>query len=88
MTHLKEALEGDRLSGMGKETFRALQDEFYDNDKRIIALEKRLKLIAKNNETHDKLMEIPGIGLITSTALIASIGNAANFEMVDSFRLG
>ena len=25
-------------------------------------------------------MAIPGIGLITATALIASIGNAANFE--------
>ena len=80
MTHLEEALEGDKLSGMSKETFMILRDEFKDNDKRIIELEKRLKLIAKNNEAHEKLMEIPGIGLITVTALVASIGNAANFE--------
>ena len=45
-----------------------------------MALEIRLKQIAKNNENHKRLMDIPGIGLISATALIASIGNAANFE--------
>jgi|APCry1669192647_1035423.scaffolds.fasta_scaffold01216_4 transposase len=80
MTHLNEALEGNRLSEMSIETFRTLKDEFLANDKRITELEKRLKFIAQNNEAHAQLMEIPGIGLITATALIASIGNAANFE--------
>lgn len=80
MSHLNEALEGDRLSNISKETFSTLKEEFLENDKRIIELEKRLKLIAQNNEAHDRLMEVPGIGLITATALIASVGNAANFE--------
>ncbi|WP_375318554.1 hypothetical protein [Candidatus Tisiphia endosymbiont of Oplodontha viridula] len=31
--------------------------------------------IAKNNENHAKLMAIPGVGLITATALTASIGS-------------
>ncbi len=80
MSHLNEALEGNRLSEMSKQTFRSLKDEFLENDKRIIELEKRLKIIVQNNETHTQLMEIPGIGLMTATALIASIGNAATFE--------
>ena len=80
MPHLNEALESDRLSEMSKQTFRTLKDEFLENDKRVLELEKRLKLIAQNNEVHTQLMEIPGIGLITATALIASIGNATNFE--------
>ena len=80
MSHLNEALEGDRLSNISKETFSTLKEEFLENDKRIIELEKRLKLTAQNNEAHDRLMEVPGIGLITATALIASVGNAANFE--------
>ena len=78
--HLNEALESSRLSEFSKQTFKTLRDEFLENDKRISELEKRLKLMAQNNEVHAQLMEIPGIGLITSTALIASIGNAANFE--------
>jgi transposase len=78
--HLNDALEGTKLSEMSKETFRALLDDFNENTKKIIALEIRLKQIAKNNENHKRLMDIPGIGLIGATALIASIGNAANFE--------
>lgn len=80
LSHLNEALEGDQLSEMSIETFRALKDEFLENDKRISELEKRLKLIAQNNEVHAQLMEIPGIGLLTATALIDSIGKATNFE--------
>ena len=57
-----------------------MKDEFLENDKRIVELEKRLKLIAQNNETHTQLMEISGIVLMTATALISSIGNAATFE--------
>lgn len=80
ISHLTEALEGNNLSDLSKETFRELLEEFRDNDKKVVSLEKRLKEIAKNNSNHIKLMNIPGIGLITATALIASIGNVANFE--------
>jgi len=78
--HLSDAIEGTKLSEMSIETFRVLLDDFNENTKKIIALEIRLKQIAKNNENHKRLMDIPGIGLIGATALIASIGNAANFE--------
>ncbi len=73
-------MDGNKLSNKSKETFALLLEEFRDNNKRIIDLEKRLNQIAKNNENHAKLMAIPGVGLITATALTASIGNAANFE--------
>ena len=43
MLYLTEALDGNKLSDMSKETFKTLADEFYDNDKRISELEKRLK---------------------------------------------
>jgi transposase len=71
--HLNDALDGNILSDMNKETFRALLEEFNDNNTRVKALEV-------NNEMHDKILKIPGIGLITATVLIASIGNAAHFQ--------
>lgn len=80
ISHLNDALEGDSLSEMAKESFRMLREEFHENDKRILNIETRFKQIAKNNEAHKKIMEIPGIGLIGATALIASIGNGANFK--------
>lgn len=77
---LTEILDGGRLSQLSYKTFSDLKEEFLDNDKKIKELEKRLKQISHDNENHGKLMAIPGIGLITATALIASIGNATNFE--------
>jgi transposase len=78
--NLTAAIDNNVLSEMSKESFRGLLEEFYENDKKILVLENRLKQIAKNNEAHQKIMEIPGIGLIGATALIAAVGNCANFK--------
>ncbi len=43
-------------------------------------LEKRLKIIASGLDRYKQLTIIPGIGLITATALIASVGNGSCFE--------
>lgn len=80
MTKLTEILyEGD-LSQLSYRTFSELKEEFLENDKKIKELEQRLKIIASQYSNHQQLMTIPGIGLITATALIASIGNASCFK--------
>ncbi len=53
---------------------------FFSQSGTIKELEQRLKIIASQYSNHQQLMMIPGIGLITATALIASIGNASCFE--------
>lgn len=78
--HLTVILDGDTLSGISRQTFQDLKEELKELDKRIDALELRLKEIAGNNVKHKQLMNIPGIGLIISTALIAGIGNASAFK--------
>jgi transposase len=75
-----EFLDNDLLSEMDKVTFTDLLDEFRSIDKRIDLLEGRLREVSKNYESYNRLKEIPGVGLITATALIAAIGNAANFS--------
>ncbi len=77
---LVEILDSDQLSEMDKITFTELLEELKVVFKRIEQLEVRLREIGKNYESYYRLLEIPGIGLITATALIAAIGNAANFE--------
>ncbi|MCC8369727.1 MAG: IS110 family transposase [Rickettsia endosymbiont of Oxypoda opaca] len=80
MTKLIEILDEGDLSQLSYQTFRELKEEFLENDKKIKELEQRLKIIASQYSNHQQLMTIPGIGLITATALIASIGNASCFE--------
>ena len=77
---LTEILDSDQLGEMDKITFTELLEEFREIFKRVDQLEIRLKEIGKNYESYYRLLQIPGIGLITATALIAAIGNAANFE--------
>ncbi|WP_341792650.1 IS110 family transposase [Rickettsia endosymbiont of Ceutorhynchus obstrictus] len=80
ISKLTEILDSETLSRLSYQTFSELKEEFVDNDKKIIELEKRLKILAGELEEYKRLTAIPGIGLITATALIASIGNAKNFS--------
>ncbi|WP_342271790.1 IS110 family transposase [Candidatus Tisiphia endosymbiont of Parasteatoda lunata] len=80
ITKLTEILDEGHLSQLSYQTFSELKEEFVENDKKIKELEQRLKIIASQYSNHQQLMMIPGIGLITATALIASIGNASCFE--------
>ena len=70
----------NELPGM----FRALIDRLLDHLKwlsqQIEAIETQIKVWHKNNADSQRLAEIPGIGPIIATALIATIGNARNFK--------
>jgi transposase len=80
MAKLIEILDNESLSQMSHQTFCDLKEEFLDNDKKIQELEKRLRTIASSMNQYKQLMAIPGLGLITATALVASIGSANCFE--------
>ncbi|WP_342224642.1 IS110 family RNA-guided transposase [Rickettsia endosymbiont of Urophora cardui] len=80
ITKLIEILDAGKLSQLSYQTFSELKEEFLDNNRKIKEIEKRLTMIASNLTQYQRLRAIPGLGLITATALIASIGNATSFE--------
>jgi transposase len=49
-------------------------------DQDIAGIEKKLLLWKKQDESSRKLMEIPGVGLLTATAAVATMGNAGVFR--------
>lgn len=55
-------------------------DEIRDLEGRIDRLEKQLKATTKQDPAVQRLLEIPGIGLLTATALAASAGDAKHFR--------
>lgn len=77
---LTDVLDSKQLSGISCQTFTKLKEEFISNNNRIKEVEKRLKILAAECELYKRLQSIPGIGLITGTALVASIGNASCFQ--------
>jgi len=60
--------------------FNELYTEFLNLELRIEDYTKKLLLISKQNEQCKSLMSIPGIGEITATALVSSIGDFNNFK--------
>ena len=65
-------------------TFRDLLQRLYDHlkelDNQADELDAKIQQWHKASDASKKLAEIPGIGPITATALVASIGDAKNFK--------
>ena len=52
---------------------------------RIVEVERQLAAFAKTDATVQRLLEIPGIGLLTATALVGSVGNITAFRRARQF---
>lgn len=68
------------LPGMVIETMRSQLQRVEGLDKDIAGIEKKLSLWKKEDAASRKLMEIPGVGLLTATAAVATIGDARAFK--------
>lgn len=68
------------LGNILKVELRLMLEELSQKDERIKDLEKTLQQIAISHSLAIKLMKIPGIGLITATALLAEVGDFNMFK--------
>lgn len=69
-----------RLSAACKIHMQDLFEQLVSYSDFINKFDVSLKEIHDNNEHCQRLAEIPGIGIITATALVAELGNASNFK--------
>lgn len=63
----------------------SVHDDVRTIEARIITVERHLAAFAKTDVTVQRLLEIPGIGLLTATALVASVGNIHAFQRARQF---
>ncbi|OFW15442.1 MAG: hypothetical protein A3F70_04860 [Acidobacteria bacterium RIFCSPLOWO2_12_FULL_67_14] len=54
-------------------------------EQRIVNIERQLAAVAKDDATVQRLLEIPGIGLLTTTALVGSVGRITAFRRARQF---
>jgi transposase len=67
------------LSGSARCTFDDLIAQLNDKEARLASYDARLKQAAKEDERAERLLEVPGIGTITATAVLASVADAHHF---------
>jgi transposase len=75
---LEDAENG--LAGMSRELFARLLEHVRHLDTQVLALEAQIKAWHREDAASQRLEQIPGIGPLTASALVASIGEARNFK--------
>lgn len=69
-----------RVPTLAREALGSLIDQLRMVQAQILGLEKKLTAWHRANEASRRLETIPGVGVITATALVATIGDASQFQ--------
>jgi transposase len=81
-TRVPELIEdaSNELPGSFRVLVQRLLDHLKDLDRQVGELELQIQTWHRQSDVSRKLAQIPGIGPITASALVASIGDAKNFD--------
>lgn len=82
MKQIPEILEDGEndLPGALRHLISRLTENLKEMDRQVNELEKQINLWHRQNEASRKLADIPGIGPITASAIIATVGKAQEFK--------
>jgi len=72
--------EDERLPTLAREALGSLVSQLRMVQAQVVGLEMKLKAWHRTNEASRRLATIPGVGVITATALVATIGDASQFH--------
>lgn len=67
------------LTGSFRQLLQRLMDHLKELDRQVGELEREIQVWHRENDASCKLAKVPGIGPITASALVASVGDAKNF---------
>ncbi len=70
----------NELTPASREIMQDLYDELVDIEVRLKNLEKKIKIICKQNEACSRILKIPGVGELTATAIVAAVSNPDEFK--------
>lgn len=84
---LPEILEDGEngLPGLFRQLLAQLQESLQTLDRQVILLDRQIEAWHRNNPASQRLSGIPGIGPLTASALVASIGEVGQFKNARQF---
>ena len=79
---LPEILEDadNNLTTVARQLFADLQEQLVEMDKRVNEYGKKIQTLHEGSEVSRRIAQIPGIGPITATALMAALGDGKAFS--------
>ena len=81
-TRVPEQIEDadNLLPGSFRQLVQRLLDHLKELDRQVNEIEAQIQAWHRNSELSTRLAQVPGIGPITASALVASVGDAKNFD--------
>jgi len=67
--------EQEKLTALSQERFGTLVEEFVALEQQLASYQEKREALATTHPEGQRLMTIPGIGLITVTVLVAAVGD-------------
>jgi transposase len=88
ITHLRKNLastlesseQQQRITPSGRRLFEEMAEELRELDEKITTLERKIANIHCASEKSQRLAEIPGVGKLTATAVLAAVGDPKAFK--------
>lgn len=72
--------ERNGLTAIARELLSDVYEHFQQIEQRIAKTEAVLKRLGSEHDTVKRLLTVPGIGLLTATALVSAVGDARSFK--------
>lgn len=82
---LPSVLEEAEITPSIRQLLAELREEWAELEEKIERVDQKMRAIVKESIACQNLLTVPGVGAVTATALVASIGNGAAFEKGRSF---
>lgn len=72
--------ECSHLSELARETFQELWSEYLEVHMKVEQFDKKLERLTKENPVCQRLLTIPGVGVMTASAIVATVSDASVFK--------
>ena len=72
--------QANELTISSRELMQELYEELVGLEERVAKMDKKIKIICKNDEVCQRILAIPGIGELTATAIVAAVPNPNEFK--------
>ena len=78
LRQLAEALRGEQLALPIRRALQAQLEEVHELEQRIAQIERDLQALAVHSGPCQNLLSVPGVGLLTATAMVAATGGSVS----------
>ena len=77
---LPDVLTQETLPALAREVVSELRERLLELDRRMTEYDHRIEQLAKQDEAARRLMQVEGVGPMTATALVATVGEGHAFQ--------